>query len=204
MLIIFIKSLKMILIIDGYNFLKNTQKTLYVSETVRNEFINKLNSYSRSKSHKSIVVFDGGDFSFPTKETIKDVLVIYSGYKKSADEVIKDYLQEHRDKDILLISSDRDLQKFAGLLNLDFISVQEFYNIFFYQKTFDEEAVVSDDTLYKTTGRNTPELDDLMAREMGRILKKEEDNFNMDVNKNIASDKVPKTQKRLFQKIKKL
>lgn len=190
----------LILLIDGYNFLKNTSSELHIKDSVRVEFISKLSSYSRKKNHQVIVVFDGGDSPFPLKDAIKGVTVIYSGYKRSADEVIKDYLDENKGKEILLVSSDRDLQKFSKNLNLDFISVSEFYSIFSYQKN--SVPVKKDDTLYKTTGKNSPELDELMIQEMGRVFEKEEDFINS--SEDVSLRKTSKGQKRIFDKIKKL
>src|SRR5437016_886266 len=119
----------MILLIDGYNFIKSLINNKLISEEIRLRFVKKLNYYSKIKNHKVVIVFDGGESSYSTKETIENVDVVYSGYKISADEFIKSYLVENKNQNLFLITSDRDLQKFALSLNIEFISSRRFYDL---------------------------------------------------------------------------
>ena len=112
----------MIIIIDGYNLLKGASEGREVSESERRSFIHKLAIYGKRKRHKMVVVFDGGASNWPFKEKIGDVTVIYSGGKQTADKVIKHYIDDHPSKEILLVTTDRDLNMFAckkGKVSID-------------------------------------------------------------------------------------
>src|SRR5437870_4731380 len=97
----------MIIIVDAYNLLhaiSSSKKAMTDKE--RAKFITLLGSYGKAKGHKMVIVFDGGPYEWPFKENTKRVCVVYSGMHESADDYIKQYLQEHRAKDLLLVSSD--------------------------------------------------------------------------------------------------
>src|SRR3970282_2010442 len=99
----------MIIIIDGYNVIKQLYGEHYVDERQRNRFIHMLSSYGLRKKHKIVVVFDGGSHLWPSQEVVAKVKVIYSGAKETADEVIMNYIDNHLTKELLLVSSDNEL-----------------------------------------------------------------------------------------------
>ena len=84
----------MIIVLDAYNLLRAIppyKKT--ISQKERAQFIAQLSAYARSKGHKVIIVFDGGPHEWPFKENMKFVQVVYSGMHESADEYIKEYIE---------------------------------------------------------------------------------------------------------------
>ena len=93
----------MILLIDGYNLIKNVLGVSSITSKDKSDFIRKLDSYAKQKNHKVILVFDGGGYSFPFTEKIGLVKVIYSGYKQSADDFIKNYIKENKNQNLLLL-----------------------------------------------------------------------------------------------------
>src|SRR5690349_924443 len=109
----------MIIVLDAYNLLRAIppyKKT--ISQKERAQFIAQLSAYARSKGHKVIIVFDGGPHEWPFKENMKFVQVVYSGMHESADEYIKEYIEIHKAKDLLLVSSDTELNRYAQNRNI--------------------------------------------------------------------------------------
>jgi len=192
----------MLLLIDGYNLIKNSSSQLFVSDSLRKHYVNQLNIYCKRKNHKVILVFDGGNFSFPSRETEDFVTIIYSGYKSSADDVIKAYISENRSKDLLLISSDRELQKFAKSLKVEFISSKEFYQALYQKNEASKTSLIkSKDEFVKISDSNDKELDELMSNISNVAIIKEDDIIS---KKYGSSGSVSKNEKKVIKKIKKL
>src|SRR5690349_11587596 len=78
----------MILIIDGYNVLKQVYGK-QIDEKLRTHFIKKLQQYASKKGHHLIVIFDGYFHDDASYTKSKRLEVIYSGLNLSADDVIK-------------------------------------------------------------------------------------------------------------------
>src|SRR5260221_7699482 len=109
----------MIIVVDAYNLLRSVppyKKTITDKERV--QFIAHLSAYGRRKGHKVVIVFDGGPHEWPFKEQMKRVTVVYSGIHESADDYIKEYIEAHHMKDLLLVSSDAELNRWADRLNI--------------------------------------------------------------------------------------
>lgn len=98
----------MIILIDGYNLLKKIHG-INVSEMQIRAFVNLLGSYLKKRNHKIKVILDGGHSSFLIKEKQKGVDLWYSGYNRSADDVIVDYVFDHKNKDIVVVTQDREI-----------------------------------------------------------------------------------------------
>ena len=60
---------------------------------------------------------------------MKTVTVVYSGIHESADDYIKEYIESHRTQDLLLVSSDAELNRWAERLNIPSIDSPAFYNL---------------------------------------------------------------------------
>lgn len=191
----------MILLIDGYNLIKQIVKSTNILPESRSRFINELAKYSKKKNHKVIIIFDGGDFPFPAGEVVNEVQIIYSGYKESADTVIKDYLSENFSKDILLISSDRELRDCASKLNISSIKALDFYD--FVKKSSREipKKVTANTVVYKTSSESDKNLDELMLEASYKIDLKDEDFKAQDLT---YSKKPEKHQQGTLKKLKKL
>lgn len=192
----------MFLLIDGYNLIKSSSSQIFVSDSLRKYYVNQLNIYCKKKNHKAILVFDGGTFAYPSKEIIDLVTIIFSGYKSTADQVIKNYISENKGKDLILITSDRDLQKFAKSLNFEFLPVSEF-NGFLFNKEKDRVAdtIKIKDQAIKTSNEHNFDLDNLMNKISNIEILKDDDIIS---NKHQKANSISKTKKQLIKKIKKL
>ncbi len=157
----------MIIIIDGYNVLKQLHG-LNVSDMQKSAFVNLLGRYIKKRNHKVIVVFDGGPHRYPDKEKQKGVAVWHSGELQSADDLIIAYAQEHRTKELLVVTLDREICKKVGESRAE--TVDPF---FFYAKIQEvcnplRLAASSDVTgIYKLSEEENEEVDALMREAAG-------------------------------------
>lgn len=108
------KVIEMIILIDGYNVLKMVFPKALVDESQREKFIGQLSRYAHMTHNKLYVVFDGGEDSRPLFLQRRDITVVYSGYRDSADTVIKGLLEQEQKNEVLLISTDRELNRYAA------------------------------------------------------------------------------------------
>lgn len=193
----------MILLIDGYNLIKNVLGVSSITSKDKSDFIRKLHFYAKKKNHKVILVFDGGGYSYPFTETIGLVKVIYSGYKQSADDFIKNYIQENKNQNLLLITADRDIRNFASNFNIQSLTSYEFYDLFSNSQESIKPltAEKTKDTLFKTTEQNIPDLDKLMEEASKIMVRKTEDRKSEPPKK---QNSLSKKDKKIVQKIKKL
>ncbi|MFC1841619.1 NYN domain-containing protein [Candidatus Dependentiae bacterium] len=196
----------MILLIDGYNLIKQVMLRNKISEFERKRFINQLGKYHKIKGHKIELVFDGGEFDFPTKDRINGVYVIYSGYGESADDFIKRYLDEHKALDILLVSSDRDICNFAAKLGIDYLDSKIFYNLMQESlKVGTKKRQASQEKARKIAETENKELDALM-QEASKVIEYKVEDFEAahGGKRESGSGKLSKKERRKLKKIKKL
>ena len=120
----------MIIVVDAYNLLRSIPPyKKNISDKERAHFIAQLSAYGRRKGHKIVIVFDGGSHEWPFKEHLKVATVVYSGIHESADDYIKVYIESHHTKDLLLVSSDAELNQWAERLNIPSIDSPAFYDL---------------------------------------------------------------------------
>ena len=119
----------MIIIVDGYNVLRGVLDGREASEQARNQFLAQLGRYARRKRHKIILIFDGGSSSMPEKTEQHGINLIYSGYVDTADDLIKKKLTDLHGKDVLLVSSDRELISWASKYDIPSIEAADFYEL---------------------------------------------------------------------------
>lgn len=117
----------MIILIDAYNVLKQTISAK-ITEKERNSFIKMLSVYRSQKKNEIIVVFDGGPTRAPSIEDHHGIKVVYSG-KNSADSYIMDYISTHRNLDLFLVSSDREVISFASSAGVPSLAGPSFYRL---------------------------------------------------------------------------
>jgi len=119
-----------IIVIDGYNFLKSVTGTKFINDMVLNSWLLRFQEYVQVRHNKVVVVFDAGPYFFQMQEMVGLVEVWYSGQSQSADDLLKNWLQKNKNSDLLLVTSDRDVRQWAELLNILSINSQDFYKIF--------------------------------------------------------------------------
>lgn len=118
----------MIIVIDGYNVLRQVfpgnRRQL---DKKRTQFIRELGHYHAKKGQEIVVVFDGGHVSHAMREVRKGVVIVFSGYKSTADEWITDYMKRNKHKELLLVTRDRELIEQCEKYGADAIAGQDFY-----------------------------------------------------------------------------
>lgn len=166
----------MIIVVDAYNLLHampSYKKTLTDQE--RNRFIKQLGVYGRRKGHKMVVVFDGGRFEWPNKEKLHSVYVVYSGIHESADDYIKEYLHLHRAQEMLLVSSDREINRVADCLSIASINSFDFFQLL--KEALQEKGSVSvgSENIVKMTDDTDSAIDELMMNAAQNMPTKADD-----------------------------
>jgi predicted RNA-binding protein with PIN domain len=119
----------MIILVDGYNVLRGVLEGREASVQARNQFLAQLARYARGKKHTIIVVFDGGSSHMPERTEQHGISVVFSGYIDSADDLIKKKLTALHGKDVLLVSSDRELNSWASKYDIPSIEAIDFYEL---------------------------------------------------------------------------
>ena len=121
----------MYLIIDGYNLL-HSGRTLVKLNSIelqweRERLIQRLSLYRQARPSEIIVVFDGwqGGWSTEKREKKKGMELIFSRVGEKADEVIKRLIRE-KGSGVVVITSDREIAKYAGRLSVPVIPSDQF------------------------------------------------------------------------------
>ena len=119
------------LIIDGYNLL-HVDRSLTNLNSVqlqweRERLIDRLSTYRKLKPREVTVVFDGWQegWSAETREKRKGIEIIFSKLGEKADEVIKRLVKE-KGSGTVVITSDRDVARFAQRMDLAVIPSEQF------------------------------------------------------------------------------
>ncbi len=123
----------MILLIDGYNLLKQIFPGVKNNlDRQKSSFIQQLAYYKTKKSadiSEIIVVFDAGPSIHATRTIKSGIVIIYSGVKSSADNWILHFAENNKHKEILVVSMDRALCEACKEFDVDTMDVYEFYKI---------------------------------------------------------------------------
>lgn len=121
------------LVIDGYNLIRQipalARHESISLEKGRTHLIHLLAAYRKFKRHKISLVFDGAlnlsEFAAGYSEA--GITIYFSPQGKTADQVIMDII--NRDpQQVMVVSSDRELIRFAESKRCDWVSALEFYD----------------------------------------------------------------------------
>jgi predicted RNA-binding protein with PIN domain len=195
----------MIILIDGYNVLKQRGNSLTITQSQRGAFARQLAQYARQKKHTIITVFDGGPYERPAYFTREGVTFIYSGLHENADGVIQSLITHYPASSLVIVSSDREIRKYAAQHNVQSIDALEFDN--FLRNVIVQGPVVrvikSKEKPQKVKGyESEPELDKLMEQASSIIMYKDEDTASSDFDQH--KQKLSKKEKKKLKVIKKL
>ncbi|HUL36724.1 MAG TPA: NYN domain-containing protein [Thermodesulfobacteriota bacterium] len=119
------------LIIDGYNLLHVAHSLIHFNsiqlQRERDRLVDQLSDYQKVKPCGITVVFDGwqGGWSTEKREKKKGIELVFSKLGEKADEVIK-RLVKGRGSGAIVITSDRDIARFAERLRVSVISSEQF------------------------------------------------------------------------------
>lgn len=195
----------MIIIVDAYNLLRALPPHgRTISESERNKFFAEVGRYGRRKGHKMVVVFDGGPYEWTYKERVNGVHVVYSGVHETADDYIKGYLDTVRAKDVLLVSSDRELNAWACKLDIPSIGSFQFYQLM-------QEALrsgefkkdVAEGEAVKITEQKDEEIDKIM-QEASKVVSLKSEDMVRGRQELPRKGKPGKNERKLLKKLKKL
>lgn len=197
----------MIIVIDAYNFLhavSSRKKTM--SEKERTQFIGQFSLYGLNKGHKIVIVFDGGSYPWSLVEQMKIVQVVYSGLHESADDYIKKYIDIHKAKDLLLVSSDAELNRYAAYRGIPSIDSLVFANLLYQNNLKKIDVKKRNEVIKLEQNKEFSEnaqhmLDQLMLQASKNVLEKSEDFVEDRAAKKVQ---VSKHDRALLKKLKKL
>lgn len=195
----------MIIVIDAYNLLRTVppyKKT--ITDQERKQFLAQLGRYGRFKGHKVVVVFDGGPYEWPVKEKQLSVVVVYSGIHETADDYIREYIEAHRAKEMLLVTSDRELNGYAAQFSVPSIDSFAFYQLLQEAKSQSISKVDTNQAIVKTTGEAREEIDFLMMNASKVVPEKAEDMNIKDQNRASKKRQLNKEERILLKKLRKL
>jgi predicted RNA-binding protein with PIN domain len=192
----------MLILIDAYNILKQLDPGAFIQDNAKKSLVTMLSAYKNRKGHSIMLVFDGGHSPWPLQEKQKNVVVVYAGQGKSADDYIKSYIAEHSKQDILLVSSDRELALWANKYGIVSMNALSFYAIAKDSIQSLEKSVARSGVTHKTTETQNPILDALMYDTVPDAFYKQEENNN--VRRKFNSEKESKIDRLLRKKVEKL
>ena len=196
----------MIILIDGYNLLKSLYSTI-VQDQERDEYINLLKRYAKKKKHTIILVFDGGFSDWQSTEKHGDVLVVFSGVRETADDVIKRYLEDMWQKDILLVTADRELVDHGKSLSVFALAPMAFDGYVKQAlKKLPTDTSMAGSEAIKFSGdeEHDSELDDLMREASLVVMHKPDEEFIKRRGPKNSAGKLSKKDRKLQAKLKKI
>lgn len=194
----------MILLIDAYNVLKQIVASDQVTAQEKTAFIATIGRYAKLKNVSIELVFDGGPYGLPDRVSVKNIVISHSGAQESADDVIKTLIHAYKGRDVLLVSTDRELGRYALLHGVQALDSADFYRLV--RKALDateEPPKKGSKDLVKSTETKDPELDALMAEYTVNIKKGFSEEPVVE-NRSSGERKGSKQERRLEKKIRKL
>ncbi len=155
--------------IDGYNLLKQLHAATQVSASQKRIFIDQLKQFARGKGHHIYLVYDGGESARAESEHSGPVTIIHSGYRLSADDVIKQKISHYAHEHTILVSDDRQLCDHVAMSGYAALGTANFYKLMKSDIQKEQAAFIKKGLANKAPGyASTPELDQLM-QEAGTV-----------------------------------
>ncbi len=119
------------ILIDGYNLLYQfpelRRKLERDSEGARDMLVSYLASYAIEKDFAVVVVFDGNRRTARLTKRKKGIKIIFSKSTEDADFVIKKIIDRSgRNSDLVVVSSDKEIENYAKLCGVKTILSQRF------------------------------------------------------------------------------
>lgn len=187
-------------------------------------FIRQLGCYKHKKMgdiKEIILVFDAGPFSHATREVKHGVVVMFSGQKSTADDWIIEYVQNHRNDELLVVTNDRKILSASERCNAVTLSSNDFYSIL--QKVLIEESAEGsvlkinfssgiqkldqgDDFNQDIEDRSSIDarMVDMLMEQSSFNLQQKDESFQASSRHGKKLQKLSKKDKKLYSKLKKL
>lgn len=117
------------IIIDGNNLIGASPDLELEDPTARSRLISIVRSYQERKRNKIILVFDGKpEHGLLTQQITEKLTIIYPRMDATADDEIKRVFANYNDyRNVILVSSDRELKKYAKQKGAKTINSIEFF-----------------------------------------------------------------------------
>jgi predicted RNA-binding protein with PIN domain len=196
----------MIILVDAYNLLKTVLHVQYISDKQRFYFLQLFEKYAQQRpSNQVILVFDGGQDIYEAEQSYKSITLFYSGSMQIADDVIKKKLYEYKSCDVLLVTCDRELRRYAANYQIESLGSLEFYKILqnVMQQQDEQEAIVAQ-TICKTSFDDNDALDSLMELGSRKLVVKDQDREIKVVMPHPENRRDTKKDKKTLKKIAKI
>ena len=200
----------MIIVIDGYNFLKTVLQVNFVRQDQLQQWVQRFQEYAHYRSNSVVLVFDAGPDLHPTQDGLGAVTILYAGQYQSADSLIASWLLRHKNQDLLLVTSDREVRDNAARLNVVSINSADFYKVFMTVLGHEQDRQHQyHATIYKTaqdTNAGQQELVDMLMEQGSRNLVHEniKTEYNSDIIRIRDGKKVSKTDKAVIKQVRKI
>ena len=196
----------MIILIDAYNLFKTVLHVQYVSDQQRFYFLQLFEKYAQQRpSNQVILVFDGGQEFYEAEQSYKSITLFYSGSMQIADDIIKKKLYEYKSYDMLLVTCDRELRRYAANYQIESLGSLEFYKIL--QKNMQQQTkqeVIVAQTICKTSSDDNDALDSLMEFGSRRLMVKDQDREIKVAMRISENRRDAKKDKKILKKIAKI
>lgn len=193
----------MVLLIDGYNLIKQVLGCQRVSHVQFTHFVADLEHYLKKQRLQAVMVLDGGQSTHGHELKNAMLTIRFSGYQQTADTVIMQYLDEHVGQENVVVTSDRQLRNYAHSKGKETICSDEFYYQFMKKNRGTKHSARKDTQLQKLSTSSPLELDELMLESTHAIVPKDEEiGFKTPVRH--ASQRLSKKERKRDQILKKL
>lgn len=169
----------------------------------RLHFIGQLDRYAKNKSHRVVLFFDGEWDDGLSRSVVGMVTIIFSGRQFSADDRIKSYIQKHKNENLLLVSSDRELNDYAAQYSIASIDSTAFRYLLLRSQKALYHNTESNAACVKLSQDSPPDVDALMKQLGNAIVAKEED-VNVLVQQRTKKSTDNKNDRTLLKKLNKL
>jgi predicted RNA-binding protein with PIN domain len=196
----------MTILIDAFNILKQIGRSAHISEKDRLAFIKQMAYYGKLKGHTVIVVFDDGFYDRCVVTKKEGITIVYAGHYQTADDYIKNYVQEHNNNQTLVVSSDRNLYTFAARQGAYTLGSLEFYKLVQERLAQQPIKIVKSKNAPQKMhpASDNPELDQLMEEASLITIHKDSLETKIQEKKKGNPERLSKSEKKLVKIIKKL
>lgn len=187
------------LLIDGYNLIRSVTHRPATPSDIQH-MLGRLRRYQRATKYDITLVFDGGEGAYRYKTVYHGLTMWYSGFRETADDLIKDFLRSSRADELVLISDDRQLNEVAE--KQDIVSVSP---LFFLARVAEREGVKPIKNFVhqatKTSDDENSELDALMYASTNAMRTKEEGPLKIVENSHKKASKIERRLEALIRKL---
>lgn len=188
--------------IDAYNLLKQLHGVTQVSPSQNYKFIEQLKRFAHAKKHTVYLVYDGGQSARAESEHSGPITIIHSGYKLSADDIIKQKILNYAHEHTILVSDDRELCDYVSSARFATLGTSDFYKLMKQDIQKQNVAYMKTGVAEKRAGYASSEELDKLMHEASSIGYYKEDSDEL--QEKYFPTQLSKKEKKLKKLVKKL